>query len=156
MLNFCIVLNYVCSMQETGDNDKTKPTTAEGWKVWHKRHMSVEWGKPPLMDVEPEHQFMCCLHLLLGVTRVLFQRGVQDFLIGKNKKKRTMRVNILLKKLGVNVTAHENKEAESESSPRVLGVIGSEAMTILRYYDSLVDLAVDSSDADAVAKGKLW
>lgn len=118
--------------------------------------MSVEWGKPPLMDVEPDHQFMCCLHLLLGVSRILFQRGVQDFLIGKSKKKRTARVNNLLKKLGVNVTAHENKEKESESSPRVLGVIGSEAMTILRYYDSLVDLAVDSSDAEAISKGKMW
>ena len=59
------------SSQADIDNEEQPTNAAE----YEKGHASTGWHRRPLINVEPSHIVMCCLHLILFLTKLLFKKG---------------------------------------------------------------------------------
>ena len=102
-----------------------------------------------------EH-YICCLHLLLSITKTLFQRFVLDHIgTGAAGYQRAITVNAILKELRVSRRGliPVNRE-KAVKVARFGGFLGAEAVSVLSRFDALVDAATSTSkkETDAYIK----
>lgn len=76
-------------LSDQAPGDRTKYTKA---------HAGVSWKVPPLLDIEPISFIVCCLHLLLSLTKLLFKTLILPMLINDGV---AQCLNQMLRQIGI-------------------------------------------------------
>ena len=107
---------------------------------YERAHASSAWHRAPLVDIEPSEYVMCCLHLLLSLSKLLFKKRILPMLHSDAQAKS---LNEFLKSIGVCIP-NQGKVGDSlatEQSYRVR-FTGPDCVALLKFWDEIVDLCL--------------
>ena len=133
--------NHVLNDRAPGD--KTRYTKA---------HAGVSWHVPPLLPLEPTDYIVCCLHLLLSLTKLLFKTLILPMLTNEEV---AGCLNNMLREIGVCVPKQKAVEqnANKSQSSRIK-FTGAECLKLLEFWDAIVSkLVVKGGDGH---EAKTW
>ena len=122
------------STQEELDNELCPENMLEYEKV----HASSAWHRPPLINIEPDHYVLCCLHLILSLTKVLFKKRILPMLHSDAQAKE---LNLFLASVGI-CLPHQKKVGDTihtEQTGRVR-FTGPDCVVLMRHWDYMVNL----------------
>ena len=107
-------------------------------------HAGSTWHRPPLLPIEPIKFIVCCLHLLLSLTKLLFKVAIVPMLL---TEKLAQLLNDMLANLGVCIPKQKKvpRDACKNQSQRIK-FTGAECLTLLEYWDPLVAELVKQSN----------
>ena len=99
-------------------------------------HASSGWHRVPLLDIEPRHIVLCCLHLVLSLTKTLFKKRIMPMIHTDDQAKR---LNDLLANLGIYIPKQE-KVGDSLSKDQTgrIRFTGPDCFALLRNFDTVV------------------
>ena len=65
-----------CKKRFVTEDDLTAEHAPSNMADYERDHASTGWHRRPLLDVEPCNAILCCLHLILSLTKLLFKKRV--------------------------------------------------------------------------------
>lgn len=111
--------------QEQIDSDI--PTVSE--KQYREQHWSTSHHQGPLLDVEPSKVYICCLHLLLSITKVLFNLSVRLHI---HTAQQARVVNTLMEELDIEAPTITPITKSTKSVGKPLSFTGAECVRVLK------------------------
>ena len=120
------------STQSDLDADEAPIDMAE----YELEHASTGWHRPPLLNIEPDHVILCCLHLVLSLTKLLFKKRILPMIHTNDQAKR---LNDFLASIGVCIPK-QGKVGDSLSQDQTgrIRFTGSDCVALLRHFDEVV------------------
>ena len=99
-------------------------------------HASSGWHRLPLLDVDPSQIVLCCLHLVLSLTKTLFKKRIMWMIHTDDQAKR---LNELLATLGICIPKQE-KVGDSLSQDQMgrIRFTGPDCFALLRNFDPVL------------------
>ena len=106
--------------------------------AYEKAHASSGWHRPPLVNIEPQQYILCCLHLLLSLTKLLFKKRILPMLFTESQ---ALKLNMFLSSIGVCLPRQHKvgDTVDSEQSGRVR-FTGPDCVALMSHWDYMVDL----------------
>ena len=103
---------------------------------YERQHMSSGWRRPPLIDVEPADYVLCCLHLLLSLTKLLFKKRVLPML---HSDEQAIQLNDFLSRIGVCIPKQTKvgQSLATEQTGRVR-FTGPDCIALMRHWDEML------------------
>ena len=119
---------------------ETKPSNMEAYA---KSHAGAYWHRPPLLLIEPAKYIVCCLHLLLSLTKLLFKAAILPMLLTDDLAKL---FNGMLAEIGVCIPKQQKvaKDANKHQSRRIK-FTGAECLKLLQFWDAIVEQLIQHS-----------
>ena len=107
---------------------------------YERAHASSSWHRAPLVDIEPADYVLCCLHLLLSLSKLIFKKRILPMLFSDGQAKA---LNDFLHKIGICVPK-QGKVGDSlatEQSHRVR-FTGADCIALLKFWDEMVEVCL--------------
>ena len=82
--------NVAFSCPTCGKNFQTEQDVARepsNPEAYATAHAGASWHRPPLLRIEPIKYIVCCLHLLLSLTKLLFKAAILPMLLTEDLAK---------------------------------------------------------------------
>ena len=127
-----------CDIEFASQADVDSEVCPSDMLAYEKEHASTSWHRPPLTNIEPDHYILCCLHLILSLTKVIFKKRILPMLFTETQAKR---LNSFLSSVGV-CLPHQKKvgdSTDSEQSGRVR-FTGPDCVTLMKHWDCMVEM----------------
>ena len=107
---------------------------------YERAHASTYWRRPPLVDIEPEDYVLCCLHLVLSLTKLIFKKRILPML---HTDSQADSLNAFLASIGVCIPK-QGKVGSSLSREQTGRVrfTGPDCIALLKFWDPMVDLCL--------------
>ena len=136
--------------QEQVDKEK-RPSNMEKYA---KEHAGNTWHKPPLLMIEPISYIVCCLHLLLSLTKLLYKACILPMLVTEEL---ASSCNGMLAQIGVCIPRAKkvSREANKTQSQRIK-FTGAECILLLENWDGIVERLVSEHTGGATPEVLLW
>ena len=100
------------------------------------QHASSGWHRIPLLDVDPRHVVLCCLHLVLSLTKTLFKKRVLHMIHTNDQAKR---LNDLLASLGICIPKQAKVgDCLSQDQTGRIRFTGPDCFALLRNFDAVI------------------
>ena len=99
-------------------------------------HASTSWHRRPLLDIEPSMVVLCCLHLVLSLTKLLFKKRILWMV---HTDDQAFRLNSLLQSFGICIPK-QGKVGDTlaqDQSERVR-FTGPDCFALMRNFDVVV------------------
>ena len=114
------------------DNDEAPANMVD----FEKTHASTGWHRRPLLDVEPTHVVMCCLHLVLSLTKLLFKKRILCMLHTSDQARR---LNCLLASIGICIPK-QGKVGDTVAQDQTgrIRFTGPDCFALMRNFNAVV------------------
>ena len=114
------------------------------WEVpieYAKVHCSTSWHRPPLIDIDPKDYILCCLHLLLSLTKLIFKKRILPMLHNDTQAEQ---LNTFLGSIGVCIPK-QGKVGSSRVTEQTGRVrfTGPDCVALLKFWDPMVNLCLN-------------
>ena len=101
-----------------------------------RRHAGSAWHRPPLLPIEPIDHIICCLHLLLSLTKLLFKAAILPLLANDEM---ASHLNEMLRQLGVCIPKQKKVVVDAnKSQSQRIKFTGEECLKLLEHWDCIV------------------
>ena len=108
-----------------------------------REHAGAYWHIRPLLDLEPCKYIVCCLHLLLSLTKLVFKTCILPMLVTEDV---AQLLNSMLLEIGVCIPkAKKVAQDSNKSQSQRIKFTGAECLKLLEFWDCIVDRLVESS-----------
>ena len=117
-------------------SDVTKDSAPASMAKYTKAHAGVSWHVCPLLPLEPMAYIVCCLHLLLSLTKLLFKSLILPMLVNDDV---AACLNAMLSEIGVCVPKQTKvvQNGNLSQSARIK-FTGKECLKLLEFWDAIV------------------
>ena len=125
-----------CKKQFNTKEDLVNDEAPSCMTDYERQHASTGWHRRPLLDIEPSHAILCCLHLVLSLTKLLFKKRVL-WMIHTNAQ--ATRVNDYLASIGVCIPK-QGKVGDSLAKDQTgrIRFTGPDCCALMRNFDQLI------------------
>ena len=125
-----------CKKEFTTKEDLENDIAPLNMTEYELQHASTGWHRRPLLDIEPSHAILCCLHLVLTLTKLLFKKRVL-WMIHTNAQ--ATRVNAYLASIGVCIPK-QGKVGDSLAQDQTgrIRFTGPDCFALMRNFDQLI------------------
>ena len=139
-----------CGAKFSTLNDIRADTAPANMDEYARQHASSIWHKPPLLPIEPIDHIMCCLHLLLSLTKLLFKAAILPLLANDDM---ASHLNEMLRQLGVCIPKQKKVVVDAnKSQSQRIKFTGEECLKLLEHWDCIVHELVMKSPNRAEAQ----
>ena len=139
-----------CGAKFTCPDDIKKDNGPANMQAYELAHAGSGWHRPPLLPIEPIKYVLCCLHMLLSLTKLLFKRCIIPMLLDDT---RATICNSMLQQLGICIPKQKKVavNAAVNQSQRIK-FTGAECLKLLEHWDVIVDTLVLHSNGSNEVK----
>jgi hypothetical protein len=124
-------------------DDVTKDKAPSNMQAYELAYAGTGWHRPPLLPIEPIKLFLCCLHMLLSLTKVMFKTCIIPMLL--DDKMATI-CNNMLHQIGICIPRQKNVAVNAAvNQSRRIKFTGAECVKLLEHWDVIIDNLVSHS-----------
>ena len=125
-----------CNVTFTCQSDLDAEQAPQDPTSYELTHASSAWHRVPLIDVEPTHIVLCCLHLVLSLTKTLFKKRVMWMI---HTDDQACRLNAFLANIGICIPK-QGKVGDSLGKDQTgrIRFTGPDCFALLRNFDGVV------------------
>ena len=126
-----------CGKKFDTEQDVAQESSPSNMDAYAKAHAGASWHRPPLLPIEPIKYIVCCLHLLLSLTKLLFKAAILPMLLTDELARI---LNAMLAEIGVCIPKQKKvpKDANKNQSRRIK-FTGAECLKLLQFWDPIVE-----------------
>ena len=136
----CPACGIVFLSQDQVDKEPT-PTDAKKYKL---EHWSTMHHRPPLLDIDPANVYVCSLHLLLSITKILFHCAIR---VNVDSQPLADRINNLLTQKNIQFSTPVTPiRRKTTNIGRPLSFTGKECVNLLEGIDDFLDVVFQSDE----------
>ena len=138
-----------CGKRFQTELDVARESAPSNLEAYAAAHAGASWHKPPLLPIEPAKYIVCCLHMLLSLTKLLFKAAILPMLLTEDLAKT---FNTMMSEIGVCIPKLSKIPTDAnKSQSRRIKFTGAECLKLLQYWDAIVEqLTIRSDSGDAV------
>ena len=125
------------------EQDVARESSPSNPEAYATAHAGAYWHRPPLLRIEPIKYIVCCLHLLLSLTKLLFKAAILPMLLTEDLAKT---FNTMMTEIGVCIPKLSKIPTDAnKSQSRRIKFTGAECLKLLQYWDAIVVKLADQS-----------
>ena len=130
-------------------DDEAEPDNLTTYEV---QHASSGWHRKPLLDIEPSQIILCCLHLVLSLTKLLFKKRIL-WMVHTNDQ--AERLNKLLGQLGICIPKQGKVgDTLSQDQSGRVRFTGPDCFALMRNFNAVVaEVLIGAPSEEAM---KVW
>ena len=126
-----------CGKRFETEQDVASERTPSNPEAYAAGHGGASWHRPPLLPIEPIKYIVCCLHLLLSLTKLLFKAAILPMLLTDDLAKI---FNTMMAEIGVCIPKLTKIPTDANmAQSRRIKFTGAECLKLLQYWDVIVE-----------------
>ena len=130
---------------------ETRPLNMEKFAA---DHAGNTWHQPPLLDMEPLKYIVCCLHMLLSLTKLLYKTCILPMLVTEEL---AASCNSMLAQVGVCIPrAKKVSRDASKSQSQRIKFTGAECVILLENWDAIVERLLSEHSGEPTPDVIAW
>ena len=143
-----------CGARFDSQDQADKENRPSNMEKFAKEHAGSSWHQPPLLLIEPIKYIVCCLHLLLSLTKLLYKTCILPMLVTEEL---ALSCNLMLGQIGVCIPKAKkvSREANKSQSQRIK-FTGAECILLLENWDPIVERLVSERVGGPTAEVQSW
>ena len=136
-----------CGKRFNNESDVNSDPAPADDSIYRKEHYSQGHKQPPLLDIDPCNYYVCSLHLLLAVTKLIFHLGIRMKVMTQNQANA---VNQCLRQLDIDCKQIDpiGNNGKGSKVGKKVSFTGAECFRVLKGIDSFLDIVLGNDETE--------